>query len=1097
VSGTALLPGTALLELALRAAAEADCPVVEELTLQAPLALPEEGAVLLQVRVAEAGDDGRRALGVFARPHRAEGQPWAPYATGTLAPASAAVPSGPGLLMWPPADAEPIPVDDLYDRFAEAGYGYGPAFRGIRAAWSREGEILAEVVLDGRQQADAAACAVHPALLDAALQSAALLPGQDGRARLPFSWTGVTSRAAGATALRVRLTAGGPEGSGGSDSIGLTVYDLTGQEVLSVGELLLRPLASDALDAAASAARELLFHLDWTPVPGAGPGMAAADSEAGTAVGDSTRAPAAGPPSSSDAPPLDWAALGGAVPGLASWQDVDALRAALDAGAPLPGVVVAACPTARPAGSADRLAHADEVHATARACLGLVRDWLADERLAASRLVLVTRGALATYDGEHVGDLVGAALHGLFRAARAEHPGRLVQVDLAPGEPDTSVVAALDAGEDEVAVRAGTVLVPRLVKVASSTTLAVPAESPAWRLSAPRPGTFDGLALVESPEAVAPLAEGEVRIAVRAAGMNFRDVMSTLGLVRGQEVLGGEAAGVVTEVGPGVAGLQPGDRVMGLFFGPFGPVAVGDHRMVVPIPDGWSYLEAATVPITYLTAYFGLVDVAGLRPGESVLVHAAAGGVGMAAVQLAAHLGAEVFATASPAKWAAVRELGVPHERIANSRTARFEADLLGATDGRGVDVVLNSLTGELVDASLRLLPRGGRFVEMGKTDIRDADWAAEAFPGVRYQAFDLLGVAPERVHEMLVELLDLFDRGALTLPPTAVWDVRRAPDAMRFLSQARHIGKIALTIPAPVDPAGTVLLTGASGALGGLVARHLVAEHGVRHLVLASRRGPDAPGAAEFAAELTGLGASVTTVACDVSDRASLLGVLAAIPAEHPLTAVVHAAGTSDDGVVGSLKTEQVDTVLRPKVDAGWLLHELTKDLDLSAFVLFSSAVGAFGAPGQANYAAANAFLDALARHRRALGLPAVSLDWGLWAAASNMTTSLREADWGRMARAGIKAMSDEEGLALFDSALTVGAPVVLPVRLDLAGFRGEVPPLLRNQVAGRVRRTAVASGGDAGSWIRRLLARPAAARQQIVLDAVAAETAAVHLSL
>jgi polyketide synthase 12 len=277
----------------------------------------------------------------------------------------------------------------------------------------------------------------------------------------------------------------------------------------------------------------------------------------------------------------------------------------------------------------------------------LVRHWLADERLATSRLVLVTRGALATYDGEHVGDLVGAALHGLFRSARAENPGRLVQVDLAPDEPDQAVVAALDAGEDEVAVRAGTVLLPRLVKVSSSTTLAVPAETTAWRLSALRPGTLDGLGLIESPEAVAPLAEGQVRVAVRAAGMNFRDVMSTLGLVRGQEVLGGEAAGVVTEVGPGVVGMAPGDRVMGMFFGPFGPLAVADHQTVVPIPDGWSYLQAATVPITYLTAYFGLVDVAGLQPGESILIHAAAGGVGIAAVQLAAHLGAEIYASSA------------------------------------------------------------------------------------------------------------------------------------------------------------------------------------------------------------------------------------------------------------------------------------------------------------------------------------------------------------------------------------------------------------------------------------------------------------------
>ncbi|MCA1218801.1 SDR family NAD(P)-dependent oxidoreductase [Streptomyces sp. 8L] len=1049
-----LLPGTAFVEFALRAADQVGCELVEDLTIEAPLLL-ERGGVALQIVVGEPEEStGRRSITVWSQQQDPDSPDtdaaWTRHASGFVSGSAGVSRDDPEMAAWPPAGVEEVELGDLYETFAAAGYGYGPVFRGLKAAWRRDGEVFAEVALP-EHVSDAGAYGIHPALLDAALHAVAVTGTAQGA--VPFVWSGVRLYAVGASALRVRLT------PVGTDTVSLLVADGTGRTVLSVDSLTLRPATAQQIAASAPPSHDSLYEIEW---------ISAGEVEASS--------------------PTGWASLGGGAPGTGTaYAGFSALRAALDAGGEVPTVVLAA------PGDGDHDDVAASVHAGVNEMLELVRHWLADERLAGSRLVLATRGALATYEGEPVHDLIGAALHGLFRSARAENPGRFAQVDLAPGEPDSAVLAALGAGEDEVAVRAGTLLVPRLAKVSSSTTLAVPAESAAWRLSAPDPGTFDGLALIESPEAVAPLAEGEVRVAVRAAGLNFRDVMSTLGLVSGQEVLGGEAAGVVTEVGPGVVGLRPGDRVMGLFFGPFGPQAVGDHRMVVPIPDGWSYLQAATVPITYLTAYFGLVDVAGLRPGESVLVHAAAGGVGTAAVQLAAHLGAEIFATASPGKWAAVQELGIPRERISNSRTARFETDLLGATEGRGVDVVLNSLTHELVDASLRLLPRGGRFVEMGKTDIRDADWAAGAYPGVRYQAFDLLGVAPERVHEMLVELLDLFGRGALTLPPITTWDVRRAPDALRFLSQARHIGKIALTVPVPADPAGTVLLTGASGALGGLVARHLVAEHGVRNLVLASRRGPDAPGAAGFAAELTGLGASVTTVACDVSDRESLLGVLAAIPAEHPLTAVVHIAGTSDDGLIGSLTTEQVDAVLRPKVDAGWLLHELTSDLDLSAFVLFSSAVGAFGAPGQANYAAANAFLDALARHRRALGLPAVSLDWGLWAAASNMTTSLGEADWERMTRAGIKAMSEEEGLALYDAAFTVGAPVVLPVRLDLAAFRGQVPPLLRNQVSGRVRRSAVASGGDASSWTRRLLARPPGARQRIVLDAVAAEAAAV----
>ena len=1049
-----LLPGTAFVEFALRAAEQVGCELVEDLTIEAPLLLERDGVALQIVVGAPEDSTGRRPITIWSQRHDPDSPdidaPWTRHASGSVSAATGASHDDTEMAEWPPAGVEEVELGDLYETFATAGYGYGPVFRGLKAAWRRDGEVFAEVALP-EQVSDAGAYGVHPALLDAALHAVAVTETTQGV--IPFAWAGVRLYAVGASALRVRLT------PVGTDTVALLAADGTGRTVLSVDSLALRSASAKQIAESAPQAHDSLYEIAWT--------------SAGAAEASS---------------PTGWANLGGAAPATGTAHDgFPALRAALDAGAEAPTVVLAA-----PHHGQDQDRAAD-VHAAVNQMLELVRDFLADERLAAARLVLVTRGALATYDGEPVGDLVGAALHGLFRSARAESPGRLVQVDLAPGEPDAAVVSALAAGEEEIAVRARTILVPRLVKVSPSTTLAVPAEPTAWRLSAPRPGTFDGLALVESPEAVAPLAEGWVRVAVRAAGMNFRDVMSTLGLVPGQDVLGGEGAGVVTEVGPGVTGLEPGDRVMGLFFGPFGPLAVADHRTVVPIPDGWSYLQAATVPVTYLTAYYGLVDVADLKPGESVLIHAAAGGVGIAAVQLAAHLGAEIFATASPAKWAAVRELGIPRERISNSRTAQFEPDLLGATGGRGVDVVLNSLANELVDASLRLLPRGGRFVEMGKTDIRDADWAADTFAGVRYQAFDLPAVAPERVHEMLVEVLDLFDRGALTLPPTTTWDVRRAPDAFRFLSQARQIGKIALTIPVPTDPTGTVLLTGASGTLGGLVARHLVAGQGVRNLVLASRRGPDAPGATEFAAELTELGASVTTVACDVSDRDSLQRLLAAIPAEHPLTAVVHTAGVSDDGVIGSLTTEQVDNVLRPKVDAGWLLHELTKDLDLSAFVLFSSAVGALGAPGQANYAAGNAFLDALARHRRALGLPAVSLDWGLWASTNRRTASLQETDRARMTRGGIKALSDEEGLALFDAALAVGAPVVLPVRLDLAAFRGEVPPLLRNLVLRRARRTAVASGGDASSWTRRLLARAPDSRRRIVLDAVAAETAAV----
>ena len=244
------------------------------------------------------------------------------------------------------------------------------------------------------------------------------------------------------------------------------------------------------------------------------------------------------------------------------------------------------------------------------------------------------------------------------------------------------------------------------------------------------------------PEAEAPLGTGEVRVAVRATGVNFRDLLVALGVVPwGKGLFGCEGAGVVTEAGPGVTDLAPGDRVLGLLTGSFGgPLAVADRRMLARVPAGWSFAEAASVPAAFLTAYYGLVRLAGLSAGESVLVHAAAGGVGTAAVQLARHLGATVYATASPGKWPAVTGAGVPAQRLASSRDAGFEAAFTDAAGGAGIDVVLNCLAGELTDASLRLLGPGGRFIEMGKTDIRDPGTVAAEAPRRR-----LPGVRPER----------------------------------------------------------------------------------------------------------------------------------------------------------------------------------------------------------------------------------------------------------------------------------------------------------------------------------------------------------------
>jgi acyl carrier protein len=297
------------------------------------------------------------------------------------------------------------------------------------------------------------------------------------------------------------------------------------------------------------------------------------------------------------------------------------------------------------------------------------------------------------------------------------------------------------------------------------------------------------------------------------------------------------------------------------------------------------------------------------------------------------------------------------------------------------------------------------------------------------------------------------------------------------------------------VEAEGTVLLTGGTGGLGALLARHLVIEHGVRHLVLASRRGLGAPGAGELQAELGELGASVKIAACDVSDREQLRTLLAEVPREHPLQAVVHAAGAIDDGVIDALTAERVDGVLAPKVDGAWHLHELTQELDLGAFVLFSSLAGVLGGSGQANYAAANAFLDALALHRHALGLPGVSIAWGQWAHSAGMADELTQIDRARIARAGVGTLSPEQGLALFDAAQELGEALVVAARLNLPILRrnaemGALPPALRGLIR-TPRRSAVAA--ERGALAERVAAVPAHERERVVLEVVCAHAAAV----
>ncbi len=679
----------------------------------------------------------------------------------------------------------------------------------------------------------------------------------------------------------------------------------------------------------------------------------------------------------------------------------------------------------------------------------------------------------------------------------------LADIDDAP-DSLSALIAALVTDEPQLAVREGVVSVPRIARAQAPPVLAVPSGAPAWRLRRGDGGALDELHLMPEQAALAPLAPGEVRVAIGAAGINFRDVVVALGLIPtggGADLIGTEGAGVVLEVGSAVEDIEPGDRVMGMIFGAFGPLAVVDRRLIVAIPDEWPLTQAASLPSVFLTALYGLQDLAGLAPGERLLVHAATGGVGIAAIQLARHLGVEVYATASRWKWDLLRAMGLPDTRIASSRDLGYAAQFREATGGQGVDVILNSLVREHVDASLQLLRDGGRFIEMGKTDIRDPADLALAHPRIAYRAFDLPEAGPERIQELLQQTLALFAEGAFAPLPLRTWDVRRAPDAFRFMSQARHTGKVVLTIPPSLrEPGageaseGTALITGGTGELGALLARHLVGARGMRSIVLGSRRGTDAPGALELQEELEAQGAEVRIVGCDVCDRDRLQALIDSIPARQPLRTLIHCAAVLDDGVIGSLGAERVERVLAPKLDAAWHLHELTAEIDLREFVLFSSIASTFGTPGQGAYAAANAFLDALAVYRRTLGLPATSIAWGGWEQRSELTAGLGEADLMRMRRAGLGAFSNEQGLSAFEAACGAPDPALTAVRLDMGALRAlarqDALPALMRQLVRTTRRSSTAAGGP---LLRRLAGVAGQRRRQTLLSFVCGEVATV----
>jgi myxalamid-type polyketide synthase MxaB len=666
-------------------------------------------------------------------------------------------------------------------------------------------------------------------------------------------------------------------------------------------------------------------------------------------------------------------------------------------------------------------------------------------------LWLVTRGTQAISGAEPI-QLAQSTVWGLTRTLRLEQPDiRCVNVDL-PSQPETEDIdallaeLALSGDEAQVAFRSRERYVARLVRNRQHDNRR---PEGAIRLELTEYGTPDRLRLV--PLTRRRPGPGEVEIEVKANALNFRDLLIALGLLRDHYAkdlgierapdvrLGFDCAGTIVAVGAGVTDLQVGDAVMSPAAGSSASFVTVSRNLVVPIPAGFSFNAASAVPTVFFTAYHALLRMAQLKAGERILIHAAAGGVGQAAVQLAQFVGAEVFATASPGKWEYLKSQGIAH--VMNSRTVDFADEVLRLTGGQGVDVVLNSLSGEANLKSLAVLTQGGRFVEIGKLGVLGLAEARERRPDISYFTFDFDEVTaadPGLVQSTLGQVRQWLEEGWLRPLPQTVFPVQDAVKAYRYLQQARHVGKVVLSFATQsaqaIRAGGSYLITGGLGALGLKIAQELV-EQGARHVVLAGRSPATAMAAAAIS-QLRAAGAAVEVVQADVAQTQDVTRLLGVCQNAAPLSGIVHAAGVIDDGVVARQTAERLARVMAPKVRGAWNLHVQTQGLPLDFFVCFSSMASLLGSAGQSNYAAANAFLDALAHHRRSLGLPGLSINWGPWA-ESGMAAGLRS----RLESRGEGMIDPRIGVRLFTHALSRGMTQVAALRVDWSSYAAAYP--------------------------------------------------------
>jgi len=1041
IYGAVILPAAAYLEMALAAAASEGLAaplVLEQARFLAPLVLTQETRRVQTIYRPETG-----GVEVFSS---SGDQRWSLHAGMKIRSQPGAGFSSPAEI---PSPGELLERDGslFYADLLEKGYSYGGVFRSIGHLALQGSEITGVVEIPAQA---AKGFVLHPALLDGCLTLAGASflygaqPLDDSVLFVPAAIESLIFSGRSVSTLTVCCRQ--KERNRTSARFDLFASDGNGEPVLQITGLTLRRVAKEQLvPRVETPLAALMYSVQWRELALASPSPPLSGRWLVLSDGSSLSEALC-------------AALKGAGAGVVEIRA--SKREAAQAGVvqvdPLSPAQMERLAVQLREGSEPVTAIVSLWGDAVTGNLNLVRGLLAAHLF--KPLFLVTAGVHDPTGMERGIRPEGAALWGFGASVASEMPElscRLLDLSPWPGNEELALLVqelASSDGEDRVALRGGRRFVQRLSgsHLPERRDGLILPEQDGFRLDVEERGSLEGLCVRTSGRR--PPESGELEVRVRAVGLNFRDVLNVLGRYPGDPGIPGfECSGEITGVGSGIEGFAVGDRVF--VFNTDGCIAdylnVSSAR-AMKIPDDRCFEEAAAIPVAFLTAWHALHNLAGMAKGDLVLIHAAAGGVGLAAVQLCLAAGAIVFATAgSPEKRELLQSMGV--RQVMDSRSLAFAEQIRAATDGRGVDIVLNSLAGEFIDKSLELLCAGGRFIEIGKSGTLSGREIGALYPQIAYRRFDLADITeqePALVLSMFRSLFSLFDQGTLQPLPMTVFPVQRARDAFRFMAQARHIGKVIISLAdrfrerrmadrGIVDPNATYLVTGGLGALGLAVAGWLARE-GCRNLVLVGRNEPGAEAAASVE-KLRQAGVEVAVMAGDVAQASDVARIMtqlrAALP---PLKGIFHAAGVLDDSMLVDLDAERLERVMRPKVAGAWNLHRITERDDLDLFVLFSSLTAVTGSPGQANYAAANAALDGFARWRRSRGLAAVSINWGPWGEAG---MAAREGMEERLCARGIRSITVEAGLQALAAVLRANPVQRSVADLDLQRLSSFIP--------------------------------------------------------